>query len=150
MAALPTRLSVTSDGLTLATTAYVTGDVLDNEFAFASAAQTSGGTGTIYAATLVDKNDIIGACQLYLFESQVTGTDNAAFAPSDANTLLIQGILNFPPPDDVGGARIAHVQCQIPYKCAATTLYSQLVTRTGHTFFTANTDLQVQLFVVED
>ena len=144
-------LETVSDGLTTASTTYVSNDVLDNEFIFTSAA-TSGSTGTIFTATIVDKGDVLGPTQLYLYDTSAAGTDNAAFAPSDAQGATYLGVINFPPPDDNGGVRQGMTQCQIQYKLAggSTSLYGVLVTRSAHSFFAASTDITIRLHVVKD
>lgn len=142
------RIAVNSASLTTASTAYVTGDVLGSELSFTSAARISGGRGVIESATLLDKSDVIGAVDLYLFNAASTpAADNAANSWSDANMELLEGIIHFATPVDSALNRVGHWYGAIPYQCAATTLFGVMVTRSGHTFFGAATDLRVTLHV---
>ena len=85
---------------------------------------------------------------LFLFDRSVTfGTDNSAPSVSDADMLFSLGVINFPYPLDTGGNRVAHVDSiALPVKANASGLiYGRLVTRSGHTFFAAVGNLQVNL-----
>lgn len=139
----------TSASLTTATTAYTAGDTLG---ALMSWDMTSA-SGVILGAVLTDISDIIGAVDLYLLNATLTfGTDNAAPSIADADILKVLGKIEFPAPDDLGGARVATIDSlAVPWNAASgTTIYGGLVTRTGHTFFGAATALQVRLFGSKD
>lgn len=143
------RIAVQSGGLTTSVTAYTAGDQVGTQFTFADAARASGGTGTIVGATLVDANDIIGAYDLVIFDSSVTlASDNAAFAVSDADALKVVGLIPLAA-YDIGNNRVAQqYNLAVPYLCnGGTSLYGGLITRAGHTFFAATTDLTVVLYV---
>ena len=138
-------VSATSTGLTTASTAYSDGDVVGAEMSFDMGTNTYG---LILGAQLVDAADIIGAFDLFLFDRSVTfGTDNSAPSVSDADMLFSLGVINFPYPLDTGGNRVAHVDSiALPVKANASGLiYGRLVTRSGHTFFAAVGNLQVNL-----
>lgn len=140
--------TVASAGLTTATTAYIDGDQLGTLLTL-----TSIGAGIISSAQLVDKAKIIGAVDLFLFNASVTlAADNAAFTVSDADMLNCIGVIEFPYPKNLPSAMvnaIAHIDSiGLPY--ASATIYGALVTRSGHTFFGAATDLQVRLNYTKD
>lgn len=136
--------------LTIATTAYTAGDQVGVMFQFANAARVSGGTGTLVGMQLTSAADIIGAMDVVLCRSNITlAADNAAFAISDANALEVIGIVQLAGAFDIGNNRIAQAfNLAIPYDCSGgTTLYGALITRVGHTFFGAHTDLQLTAWV---
>lgn len=138
------NVTATSSGLTTATTAYSDGDTLGALMSWNLGAD----KGLIIGAVLTDAADVIGAVDLYLFDRSVTfGTDNAAPSISDADTLFSLGVISFPYPSDLGGARMASVDSiSVPYDAnASTTIYGALVTRSAHTFFGAATNVQVRL-----
>ncbi len=140
----------TSTGLTIATTAYTDGDILGAEMSWDMGTNTYG---LILGATLVDAADIIGAVDLYLSDRSVAfGTDNAAPTISDADALFTMGKIAFPFPDDLGGNRLATVDSiALPVKANASgIIYGRLVTRSGHTFFGAVGNLEVELHFSRD
>lgn len=143
------RIAVQTSSLTLSVTAYTAGDQVGTLFEFANAARVSGGSGTLVGVTLTDVNDVIGPYDLVLFDSSVTlsGGNNGAFAVSDADSLKLVGIVPMAA-YDIGNNRIAQsYNLAIPYVCSGSaSLFGGLITRAGHTFFTANTDLQVNLY----
>lgn len=144
-----TKLSATSSGLTTASTAYTPGDQLGTILSWSNAAATSGGFGYITKAALLDKAKVVGAIDIYLFSASVTGAaDNAAadFSDSDMDTYCV-GVLQMPAPVTNASNGFASLDLQSPIKCDATTLYGMMVTRYGHTFFGATTDLVVKLFI---
>lgn len=144
------RISVASGGLTIATTSYSAGDQVGTLFTLANAARVSGGTGRITRALLIDANDIIGPYDVIFFRASVTlASDNAAFAISDADALALVGVLPLSGAWDLTNNRVAQAHnLAIPYDCSGgTSLYAALVTRAGHTFFTATTDLQLVVTV---
>lgn len=144
------RISVASGGLTIATTAYVAGDQVGSLFTLANAARVTGGGGTIVGVTLISAADIIGAYDVVLFDSTVTlAADNAAFAISDADALDIVGLVQLAGAYDIGNNRLGQAyNLAIPYVCnGGTSLFAALITRVGHTFFAAVTDLQLIVFV---
>ena len=142
------RVAVDSSGLTTATTAYTDGDILGAELTFANAVGASGGYSYLVGAILGASGDVTGAVDLFLFDQTTTfGSDNGAPSISDADSDNIVGVIRFPPGIDLGGVRVASVDSiTVPIKCAVTSLFGRLVTRSGHTFFAAATDLRVTLF----
>lgn len=144
------RIAVTSGGLTTATTAYTSGDQVGTQFTFANAGRVTGGSGRIVAATLISAADIIGAYDLVITRSSITlAADNAAYAISDTDALTVIDVIQLSGAIDLGNNRIARASgLSIPYNCdGGTSLYGSLITRAGHTFFGAVTDLQVTLWV---
>lgn len=144
-------ISVQSGGLTTASTAYTAGDQVGTQFTFAGCARAAAGSGTIIAIQLVDAADIIGAYDVVITSASITpAADNAAFAISDSDALLIipGGIVQLAGAYDIGNNRIGQASgLAIPYVCGATSLFANLICRVGHTFFAAATNLQLILYV---
>jgi hypothetical protein len=147
------RVQVVSGGLTTASTAYSAGDQVGTQFTIANAARASGGTGTIVGATLLDKADIAGGYNLWVFRASVTpASDNAAVSFSDTDMESLVGIIPLAGPYDGGANKFLQAQgIGFPYDCSGgTSLYVNLQTSIGHTFFGAVTDLVLTLWVVRD
>lgn len=145
-----TRIAVNSGGLTTATTAYATGDQVGTQFTLTGAARASGGTGLIVGCVLTDAANIVGSYDVVIFRASVTlASDNATFSVSDADAKNIIAVIQTAGSVLLGNNRICHAyNLAIPYDCSGgTSLYAGLICRTGHTFFNAVTDLQLQLFV---
>jgi hypothetical protein len=141
--------TATSSGLTTSTTAYTDGDTLGAVMSW----NLTNDKGIITNAVLTDVGDVVGPVDLFLFDRSVTfGTDNSAPSISDADTLFCLGVIQFPYPADLGGARIATVDSlSIGYDAnASTTIYGGMVTRSGHTFFGAATNIQIRLIASGD
>lgn len=138
-------ITINSAGLTIATTAYTAGDVVGTIFTATGFASTSGGTGILTGVTLIDDGDVLGACTAYCLTATATVTNNSAWAPSDAEaaTMVPNGRLDFPPPDDLGANRVAATPLWVPYKCVATSLWFVLITRTANAVFTAVDDVHL-------
>lgn len=143
------RISVASGGLTTATTAYTAGDQVGTQFTFANAARANGGGGTIVGVTLLDAADIIGAYDVVITKSSITlAADNAAYSISDANALEVIALVPLTGAYDLTLNRLAQAyNLAVPYTCDATSLFAGLITRVGHTFFGAVTNLQLTLYV---
>lgn len=145
-------LTGASSGLTTATTAYTDGDTLGAIIAMNMGAA----SGIIMSATLVDKagtGGVIGAVDCFIFDRSVTlAADNAAHAISDADALFKLGMISFPYPVTETNNRTAHIDSlAVPFVAnASNTIYCALVTRSGHTFFGAATDLQLRLTYSKD
>jgi hypothetical protein len=136
---------IAAAGLTTSTTAYVAGDMLGTELTLTNMCVNTGGTGTIVSATLVDYAKVTGAVDCYLFSAASSpAADNAANSWADANMLTCVGILNFGTPITSALNSTAVLNnVGLGYTCAATSLFANFVTRTGHTFFGAATDLKL-------
>lgn len=147
-----TVLTVTSSGLTTATTTYVSGDQMGTEITAANAVRQSGLSGTVVHATLLDKKNVVGAVDLYVFAAATTpAADNAANAWSDADAANLLAIVEFAYPKASGNNRLAHA-INLPVKIvpAATSLFCDFVTRAAHTFFDAGGDLIAKLYIEQD
>lgn len=147
------QITVASAGLTTATTAYTDGDTLGTILTFLGSGNPAGLV--IMSADLIDAANIIGAVDLFLWDRSVTqAADNAAGpAVSDADALFCEGVIEFPYPKLAGNNRIAHIDSlAIPVKpnVAGTGFFGTLVTRSGHTFFGATTNLSVILHYAVD
>lgn len=142
----------TSAGLTTASTAYVAGDQLGTELTCSGIVRTGKGA-VIQAATLIDKAKIVGAVDLFLFSAATTpASDNGANSWSDADMANLLGVIHF---TDVltSANNIAVLATNAPVLLkpgSGTSIFGDLVTRTGHTFFGATTDLIVALGVSRD
>jgi hypothetical protein len=147
------RISVQSAGLTTATTAYSAGDQVGTQFTLANAARVSGGTGRIKSVILTDAADIIGAYDVVFTQSSITlASDNAAWAVSDADILNLIMLVPLNGAYDMTNNRIGVAyNLDIPYVCSGgTSLFASLITRAGHTFFAATTNLQLIVTVERD
>lgn len=144
------RISVQSSGLTTASTAYTAGDQVGAQFTFANAARASGGSGMIVGCTLISAAVNIGAYDLVLTDSSITlAADNAVWAVSDADALKTVGAIQMGGTFQSTNNRFSQsYSMAMPYVCSGgTSLFGSLITRLGHTFFAAATDLQVILYV---
>lgn len=144
------RIAVGVTGVTTSVTAYTAGDQVGGQISLSNAARASGGTGIITGVCLIDQSDIIGAYDVVFSRASITpAADNAAFAISDADSLNVVGVAQLAGSFDIGNNRIAQAyNLAIPYDCSGgTTLYANLITRVGHTFFTAGALPQLNVFV---
>lgn len=142
----------TSAGLTTATTAYIAGDQLGTEITLASIVRAAKGT-IIQSAVLIDKAKVVGAVDAFLFSAATTpATDNLANSWSDPDMLNLLGIIHFT--DVIQSANnFAVMATNLPILIkpgSGTSVFCDLVTRTGHTFFGAVGDLQVTLGASRD
>lgn len=143
------QIVATSTGLTTATTAYTSGDVLGGQLQFRIGDGFGAAYGEVENVVIIDKAAVIGTVELWLFTSAVTpAADNAAVSFSDADMQNLVTVLNC----STGYANAANkVQLLDPaesrpvFTGASGILYGSLVTRSGHTFFGAATDLTVVL-----
>lgn len=147
------KTSVTSAGLTIATTSYSNGDQVGNIFTVANAATANGGYGYITGVQLINAADNIGAMDVAFFDSSITlAADNAPFAISDAHALKLIGVVVIPGASvkDIGNNRIAFAEnLRLPYKCDTdnTIIYAALIARSNVAIFGATTDLQLNVFM---
>jgi hypothetical protein len=131
------RISVTSAGLTTATTTYSIGDQTGTLFTLADAARVSGGSGMIVGIVLIDASDVIGTMDVAFFRSSATlAADNAAFAISDADALNLVAIVQLAGAFDITNNRVAQAfNLAVPYDCSDTSLYAALITRTANAVY---------------
>lgn len=142
----------TSAGLTTATTAYVAGDQLGTEITLSNMTRTGKGC-TIVSATLIDKAKVLASVDAFLFSAATTpAADNAANSWSDADMLNCLGILHFADLVQSGNNYILQaLNCPITVKPgSSTSIFCDLVTRSGHTFFGAVGDIQITLGILRD
>jgi phosphoribosylamine-glycine ligase len=89
-----------------------------------------------------------GAVDLFLFNATVTqAADNAANSWSDADMALCVGVVPFAYPFDSALNRVLTWQGQLPFKCAATTLYGGFVTRSANAAISSATAMKVKLYI---
>lgn len=144
--AAPDTLIVASSGLATSGAAYVAGNQLGNEFTFPLGRNTVRGA-VITDAALIDKANIIGAVDLFLFQqASAPAGDRAANAWADTNAATYLGKIAFPTPDASANNRFSFVSSPVVVKGnASVNVFGVLITRTGHTFFGAVSDLVVVL-----
>lgn len=153
----PHRLRATSSGLTIATTAYTSGDQLGAALSFQlgePATDQGVAVAEVHHVIVTDKAAALGACELWLFQATAPtlAADNAAFSIADADLANLVGIF---PCSDVYTTALNKValwtSTSVPRPVTTNktgVLHGALVTRSGHTFFGAVTDIDVTLVVV--
>lgn len=145
-------LTVTSAGLTTASTAYTSGDQMGTEITVTTAVRAARGL-TVQAAVAIDKAKVIGAFDLFCFQAATTpAADNAANSWSDADMLNLVGVIHF---SDVMTSANNYVvmATNLPLvlkPTSGTSLYFDFVTRTANSFFGAVGDLVVNLGIMRD
>lgn len=148
------RVAVQSGGLTTSVTAYTAGDQMGTMFSLTGMARANGGSGSISTMVLTSAADIIGGVDVLLFRSNITlAADNAAFAISDTDAREFAGLVHLSGAYDIGNNRVAQAHSLgVDYVCggSTTTLYAALITRAGHTFFGAATDLELTVIAELD
>lgn len=146
------KLTATSAGLTIAVTAYTSGDQLGTLLTF-SPALSNGTKFRVVNAKFLDAGDVLAATELWLFNSAVTlAADNAAFSVSDADMLTCQGVISWATADviDAGPNKFAHTLTERSFwgeASSAGVITGALVTRSGNAVFTAVTDITVTLWL---
>jgi hypothetical protein len=133
---------------------YAAKDAVGGIWTFASAARFSGGTGVLRAVTIYDLGQQLAALDLVLFSATIAGTvtDNAAFDPTDADLDNVQYVTSIAATTgwkDFNDNAVAQVACEVPYVCAATSLFGALVAR-GTPTYTSTGDLKIALMVERD
>lgn len=130
------------------TTAYASGDAVTDSssaatsaalFTVANCALRAGGSGWIVDALLIDS---IGATVPGSFEVWLSATafttftnDNSAYAPTDAESLLVSCVLTFTTASKTANNAVYHSdRTMIPFQCAATdkNLYGLLIARSAY------------------
>lgn len=155
------RIKATSTTLTTATTPYTVDDCFGDTLTWTSAAATSAKGGIIEGITITDVDKNLAAdsvVRLWVFNTAPGGTvsNNSAFAPNDADLYdYLVGFVDFNSfvSDSSMVSTVAHERVQLPYTCAATSLFGVLQLKnlgTGFGYFAANTDVSVAIHVVRD
>jgi hypothetical protein len=117
---------------TTAAAPFAAGDVVGTEISFTNAVRATGGFGEVVAAQIVSDSATtpMTAMDLYLFTSASSpAADNAANSWSDANMLLLRGIIRFPAPDISALNTVGYWTGSVFFNCAAMTLFGVMVTR---------------------
>jgi hypothetical protein len=142
------RIQVSASGLSTGAPGYTAGYQLGGQLVFANAVRSTG-VGTVATATLVDKSNIVGAIDLYLFSQAVTPAgNNSAVSFSNTDMQYFLGAVSFPPPAAFVNNRAATVPAiGLSIQLSGTSLYGYMSTLTSHTFFNASSDIMVSLVI---
>lgn len=133
---------------------YAAKDAVGGIMSFASAVRATAGTGLLRHVAVVDKGQQMAGLDLVLFSATIAGTvtDNAVFAPTDADGTNFLGRVQITATTDYADFS-TNSMCgktvEIPIACAATTLFGALVAR-GTPTYTSTTDLVVTLTIDQD
>lgn len=148
MTLTPDKFSVTSAGLTTATTNYANNDTLGTIITVGSMAVGTGGFGYLRNLRVNDYADVLSAITIFVYRDTVTlAADNAAWAVSDAdNDNMIDQL--FIPMVDNGAGRQGSIRPNLMYDCAATSLFFALrADSISAAFFGAATDIRIRGWV---
>lgn len=134
--------------------AYTAKDAVGGLLTFANAVRASGGTGTLIAVQVADASQQNKDLDLILFNATFTApTDNAIFAPSDAESLKIIGCIPITAGSyfDFSTNAVADITAGLPrpFVLAGTSLFGALVAR-GTPTYVATTDIVVTLTIQQD
>jgi hypothetical protein len=131
--------------------AYTPGDAVGGLLTFANAAQATGGSGLLLAATALCKTPaLLPILELWLFDQTFGATaDNSPFAPSDADMARCLGVIPIAAWYDNSLNSQAVWRGAHPYVLVGTSLFGQLVTRTAVTLGSTS-DLIIGLNVTRD
>lgn len=136
-----------------AAVAYADGDVLGNVMRFPAVFRTRRRTGLLHTATFYDPSDSIATqLDLHFFRRAVpNGTDNSAWAISDANVVLAWlGSVSWTTFVDIGGSKVATaVNVGIALESDDTDLWAQLIARAAYTV-TAGSEPYVAISILQD
>lgn len=143
--------------LVASTGIYAAGDNIGGKLTFADAARQPGGTGVIQSLTLIDQDNEKTEKDVFFFDTDpaaTTATDNAAQDIADADLLRCIGWVNIPASAyksaaDNAIATVANIGLAFDLPTDATALYAIVVER-GTPTYTAASDLQLNLFVLQD
>ncbi len=143
------RLSVTP---TVSTSpAYTAKDAIGALMTFSNAVRASGGTCRIESLQLEDKGQQMASLDLVLFDRSITApTDNAIFAPSDAELVNCVGVIPVGYYADFSTNSVATVNnVGLSVSLNGTDLFGALVAR-GTPTYTSTTDIVVTLTISQD
>jgi hypothetical protein len=130
------EVAFTSAGLTTATTAYTSGDMLGTQLTIAGASTGAGVVNYIDGIVLEDDSAVIGQVDFFLFNATVTqAADNAANSWSDADMQKCVGVISIPGPYQSALNRVSVWEGHKPFHCAATSLFIGMVTRSANAVF---------------
>lgn len=142
------RLAVTP---TVSTTpAYTAKDAVGALMTFSNAVRASGGTCRLEAVQVVDKGQQMADLELVLFDRTLTApTDNAIFAPTDAELATCVGVVPIGGWSDLSTNSVADMAVGRSMVLNGTDLFGVLVTR-GTPTYTATSDIVVTLTITQD
>lgn len=146
----PFFVEVTSAGVTTSITAYTSGDQVGTEVTCALS-PSNNVHAVVAALTLVDYAKIVGAMELRFFRDTTTpAADNAAASWSDADEdkIVGGGVVQVPAPltDGLNGvSAVPNLWFQGRTGTGHPNFYLDIITRSGHTFFGAASDLRIKL-----
>lgn len=147
------RLQVAVPGITTQATAYADGDTIGFPMRFPGVFRTQRRSGLLHTATFYDPSDsIVTQVDMHFFRQAVpNGTDNGAWAISDANVVLAWlGSVSWTTFIDIGGAKVGTaVNVGIALESADTDLWAQLVARAAYTI-TAGSEPYVAVAILQD
>jgi hypothetical protein len=132
--------------------AYSANDAVGGLLTFANAARVAGYGGVIKDVLILDDAGQDAALELWLFNATFTAmTDNAAWAPSEADLRKLVGIIATSSGAyfAAGTPSAARVECYQRYDCTGTSLFGQLVTR-GTPTYVATDDVTVIIGLLQD
>ena len=131
---------------------YSAGDAVGGLLTFAGAARVATYGGVLKNVLIFDDAGQDASMELWLFsETFVAMADNAPWAPSEADLRNLVAII---PTSDgawfaAGTPSVARIEVSQYYKCAATSLFGQLVTR-GTPTYAATDDVTVIIGLLQD
>lgn len=134
---------------------YAAKDAIGALLTFTGAVRANGATGTLSAVQIVDKGQQMAALDLVLFDSSITApTDNAIFAPTDAEVALCVGVVPILTTDyaDFSTNSIAtKANLGLTFKAGSGTssLFGVLVSR-GTPTYTSTSDIVVTLTIQQN
>ncbi len=147
---LPSIVRVTQTPTVSTTPAYTAKDAVGGLLTFANAVRASGGSGQLLTVTVIDNSQQRPSLELVLFDRTFTAsTDNAIFAPSDADLANCIGVVAINAWSDFSTNSIATVSAVgLGFVLNGTSLFGQLVTR-GTPTFVATTDIIVAVDILQ-
>lgn len=130
--------------------AYTAKDAVGGLLTFANAVRISGGAGQLLTVTVIDNSQQRPSLELVLFDRTFTNsTDNAIFAPSDADLANCIGVVSVNSWADFSTNSIATVSAVgLGFVLNGTSLFGQLLTR-GTPTFVATTDIIVAVDILQ-
>jgi len=141
------RILVASSGLATSGAGYSVNNQMGSAFVFPGASRKAGGYGMVSTATIVDKANIIGAVDIWLFSQAITpAADRSAVSFSDNDMQYYVGTVSIPAPTNLVNNRAISVPALgLNYQCTGTSLYGYLVTLTSHTTFNEADNILISL-----
>lgn len=133
------------------TPAYTAKDAVGGLLTFANAARVSGGSCIIQSVIVIDNSQQMPALDLVLFDRTFTApTDNAVFAPTDAEAATCIGVIPISAWSDFSTNSVAaRFGLGLAVTLSGTSLFGALVTRSTPTFV-ATSDITVILQILQD